>query len=75
MSDKQITDTDILIDLVRLAKTQAGFAETYAGAIRSGDDIDWHAVARAIKTRWSKSGLIRVKTMAWKILRLAGGGR
>lgn len=44
---------------------------TYALAIRSDETTDWAKVNEAIVSRWSLSGLERVKKMAWK--RLEGG--
>ncbi len=45
---------------------QRDVAQTYALAMRSDEagTMDWGAVNRAIIERWSKSGLIRIKTMA-----------
>ena len=44
---------------------QRDIAQSYALAMASGEDIDWQRVNKAIIERWSKSGLTRVKEMAW----------
>jgi len=46
---------------------QRDIAQTYALAMASSecDSIDWAKVNRAIIERWSRSGLVRVKEMAW----------
>jgi len=46
---------------------QRDIAQTYALSIVSSehDNIDWVKVNRAIIERWSKSGLERIKKMAW----------
>ena len=51
---------------------QKHLAMTYAMALCSSeakDGIDWRKVNEAIVARWSKSGLIRVKEMAWKLVK------
>lgn len=52
---------------MRRARTQADVAREYADLILLGN-TDWLALNTAIKSRWSVSGLVRVKTMAWKIV-------
>ncbi len=37
-------------------------------AIRSDEMTDWGVVNKAIMERWSRSALIYIKTLAWKIL-------
>jgi hypothetical protein len=44
---------------------QRQIAQTYALALRSTWPTDWAAVNNMIIARWSKSGLERIKTMAW----------
>ena len=46
---------------------QKDIAQTYALSMASSecDRIDWKKVNKAIIERWSKSGLIRIKNMAW----------
>jgi hypothetical protein len=44
---------------------QKDIAQTYRLAMESGEDINWYAVNLAIMRRWSKSGLIKIKEMAW----------
>lgn len=47
--------------------TQGQVAKTYALAIMGGDrSTDWAAANKSITERWSRSGLERVKSMAWK---------
>jgi len=51
---------------------QKDIALTYAMALaQKTETVDWKKVNLAIINRWSKSGLIRIKEMAWK--RLEGG--
>ena len=44
-------------------------AQTYALALRSSEHregrIDWAKVNKAIMDRWSRSGLVYIKNMAW----------
>ena len=44
-------------------------ALTYRSAIGAHPTakIDWKKINKAIIKRWSKSGLLRVKEMAWKL--------
>ena len=44
---------------------QKNIARTYALAMASNETINWLRVNKAIITRWSRSGLERVKKMAW----------
>lgn len=39
-------------------------AQTYRLAMESGETIDWGIINRAIIERWSRSGLIWIKTQA-----------
>jgi hypothetical protein len=58
--------TGILLDAISYERnTQADVAQTYAWAIQRGD-ADWRVVNEAIIERWSKSGLSRIKRMAWE---------
>ena len=59
---------NLLREIVRLDKKQKDIAVLYAGAIEINSLIDWEAVNHAITVRWSKSGLERVKRMAWRLL-------
>lgn len=52
--------------------TQAEIANTYALALVSSWPTDWKRVNEAIMKRWSETGLIRVKTWAWKIAESKG---
>jgi len=47
---------------------QKNIAKTYALAIMSSEKIDWKVVNKAIISRWSISGLERIKKMGWKII-------
>jgi hypothetical protein len=50
------------------SNTQRDIAKKYQAAFYTIPDIDWHKINIAIAKRWpSKSGLTRVKEMAWKI--------
>lgn len=53
---------------IRHGGRQKDVAEVYAMAIASSRYIDWRRVNGAVAARWPK-GLVRVKTMAWRILR------
>lgn len=51
--------------------TQKSVALTYALAMSAeqhGVLVDWHRANAAIRNRWPK-GLVRVKEMAWKLVR------
>jgi hypothetical protein len=45
--------------------TRKDVARTYAILIQKGHK-DWSAINTAIMKRWSKSGLLWIKTEAWK---------
>ena len=45
--------------------TQRDVAKTYALGLRSSWPTDWKRVNAAIIKRWSKSGLNRIKQLAW----------
>ena len=47
---------------------QKEVALSYAMSICSSEKTNWPKVNLAIIERWSNSGLIRVKEMAWKII-------
>lgn len=51
-------------------KTQSDVAKFYSTLI--GKKYDFEMINLAIKLRWSKSGLNRVKRMAWKLLNIGG---
>ena len=57
----------IINEITVLKLKQSDVAKTYALAIISQEDIDWKKINQEIMNRWSKSGLARVKRMAWKI--------
>ena len=60
--------TAILLNSIEYeGNTQADVAQRYAWAIQRGD-VDWRAVNEAIIERWSKSGLDRVKRVAWNAI-------
>jgi len=44
---------------------QRDVAKTYALSMRSSEKVNWARVNLAIIERWSRSGLERVKKMAW----------
>lgn len=66
---ENITKT-ILGEIAMPKLKQPDIAKTYALAIKSDEKIDWSAINQAIIARWSRSGLNRVKQMAWRILEL-----
>jgi len=45
-----------------------GIALTYAFAIESDEEINFKRINEAIMKRWSKAGLIWIKTLAWKYI-------
>ena len=52
--------------------TQKSIALTYAFCIRDHQNVvDWPKINRSIISRWSRSGLKRVKQMAWKLMECA----
>jgi len=60
-----ITST-ILREIENKKMKQADIAKTYALAINSIEQVDFPEINRAIIARWSKSGLNRIKVLAWK---------
>lgn len=56
----------LLSEIAKPEFAQQDIAITYALALRSSEPTDWAAVNAAIVERWSRSGLERVKKMAWK---------
>jgi len=64
---ENITKT-ILSEIAMPKLKQSDIAKTYALAITSDEKIDWSEINQAIITRWSRSGLNRVKQMAWHII-------
>ncbi len=56
----------ILQEINEYKLTQPGIALTYAFCIRQQGEVDFRVVNQAIIDRWSVSGLVRVKEMAWK---------
>jgi hypothetical protein len=62
----EIADVEGTIEREIAAKcTQKQIAQTYALAIKSSWPTDWPKVNQMIITRWSVSGLERIKKMAW----------
>lgn len=56
--------------------TQKSVALTYVLAMSAeqhGVPVDWKRANAAIRSRWSLSGLERVKKMAWKMVRDKAG--
>ena len=66
MSTLELMDTTrAIVDEIESGATQKSVAMTYAFAIKSRDKTDWPVVNRAIIARWSRSGLERIKRLAW----------
>jgi len=66
---KQPVTTSWLLDqIAEKHLRQPDIAACYAEGIKVRQEIDWSAVNAAILDRWSKSGLERVKIMAWNLL-------
>jgi hypothetical protein len=60
--------TRVLLDEVASKKiTQKSLSLTYAMALASSHVTDWAKVNEAIVSRWSLSGLERIKNAAWKL--------
>ncbi len=55
----------LLHEIEVLKLKQKDVAMTYALALRSSAPTDWRTINTAIIDRWSKSGLDRIKKMAW----------
>ena len=58
----------ILEELQNTAFVKRSIASTYAHCIIQQEDVDFRVVNNAIINRWSKSGLVRQKEKAWKLL-------
>lgn len=68
ISTVQLADCErTLIDEIASGAPQRSVAMTYALALRSSErpSINWKRVNQAIITRWSRSGLARIKQWAW----------
>lgn len=58
--------TNMLLDEISNKKfKQKDISQTYALSLRSSFPTNWKKVNQAIINRWSKSGLDRIKKMAW----------
>ena len=55
----------LLAEIALPETTQPQLALTYALAIKSKEDKDWLKINEAIMEKWSRSGLMRVKHLAW----------
>lgn len=59
----------VILNEIKQGCTQKQIALSYAFAINTDaakvETVDWVAINTAITERWSKTGLERVKTMAW----------
>ena len=60
-------ENTILREIAMPEMKRRDVAQTYRLAMESSerDKIDWGKVNKAIMDRWSKSGLIWIKTQAW----------
>lgn len=70
MSEFEITFVRkvLLAEIADKRMKQPDVAITYALAIKDGSFDDWETVNKAIIERWSRSGLEKIKKMAWKKL-------
>ena len=57
---------DVIRNEIGQGAIQKQIAETYALGLLSSWPTDWAEVNAMIIKRWSRSGLNRIKTMAWK---------
>jgi len=61
--------TNTLLNTIAMSKAkQKDIAIIYAMALCSSESVDWKKVNNAIITRWSRSGLERIKKLAWRTL-------
>lgn len=57
----------VILEEIAGGASQESVALTYAFIIRQEPHADWPTINKAIQQRWpSKSGLLRVKRLAWK---------
>lgn len=69
MSDRT---QDLLTEIARAGSTRASIAAVYREGIRvvsrqtPADFVDWPTVNAALLKRYTKSGLIHIKRLAWK---------
>lgn len=70
MEEKMSDMKYVLTEINDPHKTQSDVAKYYSTLI--GKKYDFEMINLAIKLRWSKSGLNRVKRMAWKLLEIGG---
>jgi len=64
---KSIVQLKLLEVVADKKNKQNDVATQYRKAFWTIPDIDWREVNSAIIKRWSKSGLIRIKKIAWRI--------
>lgn len=57
----------LLAEITDKGMKQKDVAQTYGLTLKSSEceKVNWPKVNQAIMDRWSKSGLIRIKKMAW----------
>lgn len=60
---------DILTAVQDKSNQQKHIAAIYAKAVRRASNYDWPCINQTIIKRWSQSGLLRVKKMAWDIIK------
>lgn len=67
MSERwELADVEAVIEReIAQNATQRQVAQTYALGLRSTWPTDWARVNSMILARWSRSGLLRIKRMAW----------
>ena len=68
MNIAQIYTTEIALWLLEDTSYRDTFSMTYAMAMCSEEDIDWHRLNLAIIEKWSKSGLVHIKRRARKLI-------
>ena len=62
----EIADIEGVIEMeIQQGLNQKQIAQTYALGLRSSWPTDWGKVNRMIVERWSTTGLVRIKKMAW----------
>jgi hypothetical protein len=56
----------ILREIAMPEMTQKSLAKMYAMLLKQRDEVEWALVNHAIIDRWSRKGLERIKTAAWR---------
>ena len=63
--DISVSTQSILDDVADTKLKQRHIAQSYRLGLQSEPQPDWPRINKAIKERWSMSGLLRIKRLAW----------